>query len=233
MPLRVLITGANRGLGLEFTRQYVQDGGRVFASCRDPARAYALQELARRFPETLLVLPLDVTNVASIDAAVSVIDAEVGVLDLLINNAGVYPHGERLERLDPHAMLRTYHVNCVGPVMMVQRALHLLRRGEGPKIVNLSSRLGSLTLKQRGGTYSYGSSKAALNMLTRTLAFDLRSEGMVVVSLHPGWVQTDMGGEEAPLTPSESVQGARQVIEGLTLEQSGGFYTWEGERLPW
>ena len=179
------------------------------------------------------MLPLDVTNMASIDAVVGVIGVETGALDLLLNNAGIYPHGEKPANLKPQTMLRTYQVNCVGPMMMSQRTLKLLRQGTDPKIVNLSSRLGSLALKNRGGTYSYGSSKAALNMLTRALAFDLRSEDIVVVAMHPGWVQTDMGGDEAPLRPPRAVQGAIRVIDHLTLEDSGTFRTWEGKTLPW
>jgi NAD(P)-dependent dehydrogenase (short-subunit alcohol dehydrogenase family) len=130
-------------------------------------------------------------------------------------------------------MLQTYHVNCVGPMMVAQRTLPLLRQGADPKIVNLTSRLGSLTLKQRGGTYSYGSSKAALNMLTRALAFDLKPEGIIVTAVHPGWVQTDMGGDAAPLEPPQAIGGVIDVIDGLTLEDTGCYRTWNGETLPW
>jgi len=231
--LRVLITGANRGLGLEFATQYIRRGDRVFAGCRRPEQAHDLQALRHKTPERLTILPLDVTNVASIDAAIKVIRIETGALDLLINNAGVYPHGERPSNLEPDTMLQTYHVNCVGPMMVAQRSLPLLRQGANPKIVNMTSRLGSITLKQRGGTYSYGSSKAALNMLTRALAFDLKQEGIVVAALHPGWVQTDMGGDAAPLTPSEAIRGVSGVIGDLTMDDTGCYRTWAGETLPW
>lgn len=231
--LRVLITGANRGLGLEFATQYLRRGEKVFAGCRRPEQAHALQTLRHKNPERLIVLSLDVTNVASIDAAVKAIKIETGALDLVVNNAGVYPHGERPSNLEPSTMLQTYHVNCVGPMMVAQRTLPLLRQGADPKIVNLTSRLGSLTLKQRGGTYSYGSSKAALNMLTRALAFDLKPEGIIVTAVHPGWVQTDMGGDAAPLEPPQAIGGVIDVIDGLTLEDTGRYRTWNGETLPW
>ncbi len=231
--LRILITGANRGLGLEFTKQYLRRGERVFAGCRKPDKAQDLEELRQIYPDALTVVPLDVTSIATIEAAINVVSAETEALDLLINNAGFYPHGERPSNLDPHTMLQTYHVNCVGPMMVSQRALPLLRQGTDPKIVNMTSRLGSLTLKQRGGTYSYGSSKSALNMLSRALAFDLNPEGVVVAALHPGWVQTDMGGDAAPLTPPQAIQGLISVIDGLTLDDTGCYRTWSGETLPW
>ncbi len=231
--LRMLVTGANRGLGLEFTKQYLRRGERVFAGCRNPKQAQDLQDLRRAHPDALTVLPLDVTNLATIDAVIKMLRLETGALDLLINNAGVYPHGERPSNLEPDTMLQTYHVNCVGPMMVAQRALPLLRQGDDPKIINMTSRLGSITLKQRGGTYSYGSSKAALNMLTRALAFDLQPEGIVVAALHPGWVQTDMGGDAAPLTPPEAIRGVIGVIDELTMHDTGCYRTWAGETLPW
>lgn len=231
--LRILITGANRGLGLEFTRQYLARGERVFAGCRAPEKAEALRDLARQYGDALTLLQLDVTDVASIAAAAAQVASHTGALDLLLNNAGFYPHGERPSNLDAETMMRTYRINCVGPVMVAQHCLALLRNGMRPTIVNLSSQLGSLARKKSGGAYSYGSSKAALNMLTRALSFDLRPDGIIAVAVHPGWVQTDMGGAAAPLTPPESIRGLVRVIDGLTLAESGGFFNYDGTTLPW
>ncbi|HEC22974.1 MAG TPA: SDR family oxidoreductase [Chloroflexi bacterium] len=230
---RILITGANRGLGLEFVRQYSDAGSRIFATCRNPETATALQALQASHPDRLSVLPLDVTDEASIRACLAAIGEQTDALDVLINNAGIFIRGERPDTLDAGAMLNVFHVNAIGPLMVARQALDLLRKGNRPRIINITSRLGSITLKQSGGNYSYCASKAALNMLTRTLSFDVRADGIIAVMLHPGWVQTDMGGQEAPLKPEESIRGMRAVIESLRPEDSGRFLQWDGEELPW
>lgn len=232
---RVLITGANRGLGFEFVRQCLARGDRVFAGCRNPAKATALQALSADHPGQLTIPPLDVTDEETIAACVEAIRSQVDGLDLLINNAGIYPRGETPTTLNADTMLRAFHVNAVGPMIVAKHCLDLLRAGDHPRIVNISSKMGSLWWKERegGGDYSYCSSKAALNMLTRTLAFDLRSDGIIVVALNPGWVQTDMGGSNADLTPAESVCGMLEVIERLTESDSSKFFTWEGKEHPW
>jgi NAD(P)-dependent dehydrogenase (short-subunit alcohol dehydrogenase family) len=186
-------------------------------------------------PEQLAILTLDVTDETTIDASVEIIRSQVDGLDLLINNAGAFPRGETPTNLNPETMLQAFHLNSVAPMIVAQRCLDLLRAGNEPKIVNISSKMGSLWWKEKegGGDYSYCSSKAALNMLTRTLAFDLRSDGMIVVAMQPGWVQTDMGGSSADLTPAESVGGMLKVIEGLTEAHTSKFYTWEGREHHW
>lgn len=230
---RILITGANRGLGLEFARQYATAGARVFAGCREPARAGALRELASA-SDTLDILDLDVAESAAIDAAVEHVRAdEAGHLDILINDAGVSPRGERLDNLDATAMLDVFAVNSVAPAIMTQRFHPLLAHSERPRIANVSSTMGSLTQKDYGRFYSYGSSKAALNMITRAAAYDLAGEGIIVAALHPGWVQTDLGGAQAALTPQESVAGLVRVIDALTPEQSGHFIAYDGGEPPW
>jgi NAD(P)-dependent dehydrogenase (short-subunit alcohol dehydrogenase family) len=130
-------------------------------------------------------------------------------------------------------MLEVFRVNAVGPMIVSQVFLDLLREGRNPKIVNMTSQMGSLETKQEGGYYSYSSSKAALNMITRLLSFDVQPDGVIVAALHPGWVRTDMGGEHATLTPQESVRGLLEVINRLTADDSGKFYTWEGREHPW
>ncbi len=207
----------------------------MFAGCRNPQNALALHELSIAKHEQLSVLALDVTDEASIDACVEIIRSQVDGLDLLINNAGAYPRGETPATLKATTMLQAFHLNAVAPMIVAQRCLGLLRSGNQPKIANISSKMGSLWWKERegGGDYSYCSSKAALNMLTRTLAFDLHPEGIVVVAMNPGWVQTDMGGGSADLTPAESVCGMLGVIERLTVADTSRFFTWEGQEYPW
>jgi NAD(P)-dependent dehydrogenase (short-subunit alcohol dehydrogenase family) len=232
---RVMVTGGNRGLGLEFVRQCLARGDLVFAGCRRPENAVDLQALSSAHPGRLTVLNLDVTDDAVIDASVEVVCSQVNGLELLINNAGAYPRGETPITINVTTMLRAFHLNSVAPMIVAQRCLDLLEAGDRPKIVNISSKMGSLWWKEKegGGDYSYCSSKAALNMLTRTLALDLRSEGIIVVAMNPGWVQTDMGGSAADLTPAESVHGMLNVIERLIEADTGKFFTWEGQEHPW
>lgn len=230
---RVLITGANRGLGLALAKESLARGYQVFATCRHPEEADELQALVDDHPERLTTLRLDVTDEESIDTSASAVEFQEGALDLLINNAGTNPDDERPGNLDAETMLYTFHVNALGPMLVAQRHLDLLRAGDDPKILNISSTSGSLTEKSSGGGYSYCGSKAALNMLTRALAFDLESDGIIVVAIHPGWVQTDMGGSAAPLAPAESARGVLDVAEGLTAADAGAFYTYEGQEAPW
>ncbi len=230
---RILVTGANRGLGLEFARQYAHAGARVFAGCREPASAGALREFASA-SDTLDILALDVTDGAAIDAAADhVRTAEDGHLDVLVNNAGVSPQGEQLDNLEAAAMLDVFSVNSVAPAILTQRFRPLLAQAVRPRVANVSSTMGSLAHKDYGRFYSYASSKAALNMITRAAAHDLAGDGIIVTALHPGWVQTDVGGPQAALTPHESVAGLRRVIDGLTLAQSGRFLAHDGSEPPW
>jgi NAD(P)-dependent dehydrogenase (short-subunit alcohol dehydrogenase family) len=230
---RILITGANRGLGLAFTEESLNRGYRVFATCRHPNEANDLHARRDEYPDRLTILRLDVTDEGSIDASAREVEAQEGALDLLINNAGVNPEGERLGALDAETMLHTYHVNTVGPMQVAQRLLGLLRSGDDPKILNISSTSGSLARKSSGGGYSYASSKSALNMLTRALAFDLESDGIIVVAIHPGWVRTDMGGSAAPLASSDSARGVLDLAKGLTQSDTGSFYNYKGQQPPW
>lgn len=231
---RIFITGANRGLGLEFVRQYAAAGACVFAACRDPERAPALTDIANQSAVDVRILPLDVTDGRAIDKAAETVAGDgTGQLDVLINNAGLSPRGERFDNIEAGDMLGVLHVNTVAPLMLA-RALHpCLRRSTRPRIVNISSAMGSLERKDYGRHYSYATSKAGLNMVTRAAAHDLRDDGIVVVSMHPGWVQTDLGGVQATLSPRESVRGIKDVIEGLGAGDSGRFLTWSGEGHPW
>ena len=239
---RILITGANRGIGLELAREYAQQSDTlVFATCRQPESADELQALAQQHPDQVKILALDVTDRAAVDAALNQIASQVDGLELLYNNAGIYPdgvfpeasHSSTFGYLDAEAMLDVFKVNTVAPVIVTQAAAVLLRNGQNARVINLSSDAGSLALHGDGGNYSYPASKAALNMLTRCLAGDFRKDGVIVISLHPGWIRTDMGGERATLALDEAVPSILRVIDGLTLADSGEFFNWDGKHVAW
>lgn len=231
--MRICITGTNRGIGLELVRRYLERGDRVFATCRKPDEAAELQKLNAKYADQLTILKLEVTSQEEIETAGQIVEGAADGLDLLINNAGMAISGENLGDLSPDAVLHVFSVNAVAPLMVAQRFCDLLTAGDNSKLVNVSSQLGSLARKTDGGRYSYTSSKAALNMFTRALAFDLKPKGITTVTIHPGWVQTDMGGENAPISVQESCEGILQLIDDLTLDDSGRFLSWEGEELPW
>ena len=227
----VFITGANRGLGLEFSRQYLAAGNRVIATARNPEDSEGLQALKKEYGEHLSLYPLDVTD-ANSRAAVS--DA-VGdrVIHLLINNAGYYGANNSLGKLDEADWSKVFHVNCIGPVKMVALLRSNLGNAGSATVAMLSSKMGSMGDNTSGGSYVYRSSKAALNAATKSLAIDLAEEQIKVVALHPGWVLTDMGGPNALIDVAISVNGMRKVIEGLQTKQSGDFIAYDGTLVPW
>ena len=227
---QLFLTGANRGIGLALVQEALRRNYGVFAGVRHPEHARALQSLARTFSDQLMIVPIDVTDHASIQAAADKVAVKTKSMDLIINNAGIFPRRERLENLKPQTMLQAFHVNSGGPMMVLQQFRRFLKNGS--KVLNMSSQLGSITLHM-SNHYSYNSSKAALNMLTRIVASELRPAGIVVVAVHPGWVQTDMGGSSAPLRPEESAKGILDLSERLTEADSGEFFTWEGKKHPW
>ncbi len=221
----VLITGANRGLGLEFARQYAADGWNVIGTARKPADADALEALDVR------ILQLDVADRDSVASLAESLGEDP--VDLLINNAGIFPRESRILSVDIDDYMRTLAVNTAGPVLVTAAVLPNLQRGELKKIVNITSRLGSIEYNTQGGFYGYRESKAALNMFTKTLASELGADGFICLTLHPGWVSTDMGGPSAPLTPEQSVSGMRTVIANLKPEDNGAYRSYEGEPVPW
>lgn len=229
-----LVTGANRGLGLEFVRQLLADGTRVVATCRQPGKATALNHLAAEHPGHLKVLPLDVGDARSRDELVRewpLAAGEDARIDVLINNAGVLHSGERFGTLSADTLNDSLRTNVTGPLLLTQALAPLL--ADGARVANLSSQLGSIANTTRFGTPSYAISKAAQNMATVQLAHALRERGIVVVALHPGWVQTDMGGAQASEVPEDSVAGLRKLIDGLGPDDSGRFLDWTGATLPW
>jgi NAD(P)-dependent dehydrogenase (short-subunit alcohol dehydrogenase family) len=230
-----LVTGANRGLGLEWVRQLADSVDRLFATCRRPGDADELGELAGRYVDTIDVVALDVTDPASIEDAVAHVRREVEALDLLVNNAGVSGGGsaDRFDTVDADTMTEVYRVNAVGPHLLTRAFAPFLQEGESATVVNVTSQLGSIARTSGGGWHSYRASKAALNMCTRLQAAELEADGVIVVAMHPGWVRTDMGGSSARLSPEQSVAGMLEVIGDLSSEDAGSFLAYDGEELPW
>jgi NAD(P)-dependent dehydrogenase (short-subunit alcohol dehydrogenase family) len=232
---RVLITGAGQGLGLEWARQALADGARVVATARRPEESEGLNALAQGAPAgRLTVLPMDVTDDASVAAAAGAVAAEVGALDELVNNAGTYgPRGDHALAASPDDVRRILEVNAIGPYRVTRAFLALLKKGSGPRVVFITSRMGSIGDAPGGASYAYRMSKSALNMLGANLASDLRGEGIVAMLLHPGWVKTRMGGDRAPVTIPESVTGMRRLAARATPAESGRFFDYSGAPVPW
>ena len=235
--MRILVTGANRGLGLEFVRQYLKRSEHVVAGCRDPFEAEVLNKLRRRYPDNLLILRLDVTHKSLRERVRNRIKKKFGGLDLLINNAGIRSGGEEdsytLGELHDEDILRVFKVNAVSPLLMVEQFADILAVEENPKIVNITSFLGSIESKSWVFRYSYCASKAALNMFSKMLSLELEEQGIIVVALHPGYVRTSLGGRNAPLSPKQSIEGMVKVIDSLTMEDTGRFIGWDGKEVPW
>jgi len=229
MAQTVLITGASRGIGLALTQEYLQRGAAVLATCRRPASAGALRDLAAGHSDRCRVIELDVDSAASASAAADQADT---TLDLLINNAAIGgPEGEgSVATLDVDAALATLRTNTLGPLRVAQAMRPLLAAGTNPRLVNISSGLGQMTGKTSVGSYIYGASKAALNFVTLALAAEWRPAGVTVVAMSPGWVRTDMGGADAPLSPASAAAGIATVIDRLTLDDTGQWFSHDGSR---
>ena len=230
----VLVTGANRGLGLEFTRQLLARGERVVATCRQPGKATALNLLAGEHPGRLHVLPLDVAapkSHAELARELPLVLGAGGRLGLLLNNAGVLHSGERFGRLGADNLEHSFRTNAMGPLLLTQALAPLL--ADGARVVNLSSRLGSIASTERFGTPSYNISKAALNMATVLLAHALADRGIVVAAFSPGWVRTEMGGDSAEVAPEDAVAGILRQVDLLGDADSGRFMGTDGDAIPW
>ena len=220
-----IVTGANRGIGLELARQLARRGETVITGVRHPERAGALHDLGVR------VLPLDVGDPASIDGFGR---ALAGIaIDGLINNAGIGGFNGGLPDLTAEELGRYFAVNATGPILVVRALLPGLRAGTGKRIAHVTSLMGSIADNTSGGAYGYRASKAALNMLNKSLALELRGEGFTCLVLNPGWVQTAMGGDGAPLPVDASVRGMLDVIDHASPQQTGQFFHYDGRALPW
>ncbi|MGH8259961.1 MAG: SDR family oxidoreductase [Steroidobacteraceae bacterium] len=247
----VLITGANRGLGLEFARQYAADRWQVHATCRNPQEASELAALAglsdpaaqgaatdRAGPRerktadrrTVSILPLDVMDADSIERTASAVSEPI---DVLINGAGITGAGHAGARMDYDAWEKVLRVNTLGPMRVSEAFAAHVARSDRKLIVTITSGLGSIADNTSGGWIAYRSSKAAVNMVMRSLAVELSGRGIVCVVVSPGWVQTDMGGPGAPLTPAESVTAMRRLIDRLQPGDGGTFFRYDGTEIPW
>jgi len=236
----VLITGAGRGLGLEFVRQYAADGWNVIAGARDPAHSAELEALTKAAAGRLRAFALDVGDPGSIEALAERLAGTP--IDVLVNNAGTMGaqsfagqgmQAQRFGQLDYEDWVNTFRVNTQAPLKMAECFVDHVAASAQKKIVTLSSVIASIGSNTLGGLYAYRSTKAAVNAIVRSMSLDLARRGIIAVPLHPGWVATEMGGPNAPLRPQHSVAGMRQVIANLTKEKSGRFWQYDGKELPW
>lgn len=229
---QVIVTGANRGLGLEFVRQLLARGDRVVAACRKPGQARALTELAGAYPGHVHVLSFDAASERSIVEFAREFDFVADRVDLLVANAGMLVAGERFGAIEVKSLAATFATNAAAPLLLAQALAGPLQRARGC-IINVSSRMGSIAQTDTFRSPSYAMSKAALNMATRLLAAELAPGGVCVASVSPGWVRTDMGGAKAPLTAAQAVADVLALTTRLTPADSGGFFEHDGTILPW
>ena len=228
----VFITGANRGLGLEFATQYLSANWQVYATCRQPESAAALRALALSRKERLEILAMDVTSAPTIAQAAVVMRGRT--IDVLVNGAGIIGKpGQRTGKVDYANWAQVLDINTMGPLRVTEAFLENVARSDRKLVVTITSGLGSLADNTSGGAIAYRSSKAAVNMVMRSVAIDVAERGVASVVVNPGWVRTDMGGANATLTPSESVSALRKLIETLGMQQSGKFFNYDGREYPW
>lgn len=227
----VLITGANRGLGLAFCHYYLKQGDCVIACCREGTGACSLQELIRTWPSTLSVYKLDVTNENDINTLSNTL---LGIaIDVLINNAGLFKIRDTDATQEFKAWYGIFAVNSIAPYLISHAFKANLQQSKEKKIINISSRMGSISYNMKGDACPYRTSKAALNAVTKNLAIEFAPLEILVVAIHPGWVQTDMGKRNASLTARESSSAIANVIDNLMIENSGRFISYLGEEISW
>src|SRR5450759_1650718 len=228
-----LITGANRGIGLEFCRQYAADGWRVLACSRYPEKSDALNKLAAQYPKLIKMHALEVADHVQIERLAQVLADES--IDLLINNAGIYPDSDKsgFGHTDYAEWVQAFRTNTMAPLKMAETFATPITRSKQKTIVTITSQMGRFADNGGGGSYLYRSSKAAVNMVVKSLAIDLKPIGITAVVFHPGWVKTGMGGPNALMSAEQRVSGIRQVINRLTLADAGKFFGYDGQVIPW
>lgn len=231
----ILITGANRGIGLEFVKQYSENNWRVLACCCQVSDL--LNVLANDPNRNIQIFQLNVIDNHNITQLADVLANES--IDIFLNNAGILgTSGTRFGDAEFGAVnigswIEAFKTNTIAPVMLAQCFVEHIASSQKKIIANMSSNMASIKLCDQGGEYVYRSSKAALNMVTKSMAIDLKSRGIIVVALHPGWVKTDTGGPHAKIEPQESVKGLRSILDSVSLTQSGSFIAYNGHELPW
>ena len=230
--MNILVTGANRGIGLALVREFVSLGHRVVAGCRSRQHADELSELAKVHPDSVSLVQIDIASDESVADSVAPVRESLGNLDILFNNAGVFPEegDESLETISLQHFREAFETNVLGALRMVRAYLPLLMEAEDPRILNMSSGAGSISGKDESNYYAYSTSKAALNMLTRAMAAELKPKGVTVVAISPGWVKTEMGGKHAEITPEESAGALAATALRLTLEDTSSFLGRDGSR---
>lgn len=226
-----LISGASRGIGLELCNQLLQRGDSVIACVRSPEKTLELQKLCEDFPKLCRLERVDVCSDRSVADLRERLE-DVAEIHWLINNAGVLRGREAMLRdLSPDSLMLSYDTNVVGAVRMTQALVDKLEKGSKSCIANISSKVGSITDNHSGGVYEYRMSKTALNMFTKSLSKEFTQ--IICLSLHPGWVRTEMGGENALLSPEQSAKGMIRLLDSVDLSDSGSFYDYRGQEIPW
>ncbi|MDG2176711.1 MAG: SDR family oxidoreductase [Gammaproteobacteria bacterium] len=228
----ILITGANRGLGLEFVRQFLARGDKVIACCRAPNEAVELQALNN---DGLEIFPLDVGNEKAIQSLPGRLSGTLkeSKIAMFINNAGIYGQTQSLDEADPEEWLQVFRINTIAPFLLTRALLPLMDSQLPGKLIFLSSKMGSIADNGGGSTYIYRTSKAALNQVMKSLSIDLADQGLLTAALHPGWVRTDMGGPNGLIDANESVSGMMRVIDALDATTSGRFFNFDGAEISW
>ena len=227
----ILITGANRGIGLELTEQFAEDGWQVLACCRNPADAGQLQALIERGLDIELHA-LDVTDYEQMATLASQLDKRP--IDILLSNAGIYgSKGVGFGEVEAQEWRQVLEVNTIAPLMLVQAFVEQVAASQQKLVAVISSKVGSIADNSGGGGYVYRSSKTAVNQVVKSLSIDLADREISVISLHPGWVQTEMGGPNAEISTHESVSGLKNILQSAGRAQSGQFIEFNGDRIPW
>lgn len=230
--MNVLITGANRGIGLEMVKYAMQQGWRVFACCRNPHKADNLFNIAKLSNGQISVHIADMLELATLQALSY--ELRNDPIDILVNNAGIYgSDNNKFGAVDASSWLQAFQVNSVAPLKMVEAFAEQLFMGKRKLVACMSSKMGSMADNGFGNSYIYRSSKAALNAVVKSLSIDLKAQGIITVALHPGWVKTDMGGPDAEISTRESVQLLFSNLMSLTIEDSGRFIDIDGSDIPW
>jgi NAD(P)-dependent dehydrogenase (short-subunit alcohol dehydrogenase family) len=228
----VLITSANRGLGLEFAAQYLAADWRVYAACRHPQSAEKLQQLTQEKTDRITLMAMDVSSAPSVARAAASLSGHA--IDVLINSAGITgTPGQRTGNVDYESWANVLDVNTMGPLRVTEAFVDHVAGSERKLVLTITSGMGSIADNTSGGSIAYRSSKAAVNMVMRSAAIDLASRGISCVLVNPGWVKTDMGGANATLSAKTSVTAMRRLIETLGPAQSGKFFNYDGREYPW